>query len=98
MDITRSADNKKITFFLNGRLDASTTPKTEEEIYAAISDEDEITLDFINLSYISSAGLRLLIKMKKDFAAKADVIIINANETIKEIFGLTGFSDILNIK
>ena len=50
-----------------------------------------------NLEYTSSAGLRALLKAQKFMSEKGTMKIINVNETIKEVFDITGFSEILSI-
>ena len=58
----------------------------------------ELTLDFAGLEYISSAGLRVLLSAQKTMSRQGSMKVINANETIMEIFEVTGFSDILTIE
>ena len=58
----------------------------------------ELTLDFSKLDYISSAGLRVLLAAQKMMGDKGGMKVVNANEMIKEVFNVTGFSDILTIE
>ena len=58
----------------------------------------EVAFDFAKLEYISSAGLRVLLAAHKAFSQKGGMTITNANEAVLEIFEVTGFKDILNIK
>lgn len=83
---------------LTGRLDTVTAPELEEEIFALIPAENALTLDLEKLEYISSAGLRVILKTQKALADKAGLKLINVTEEVKEIFDITGFSDFLTIE
>ncbi len=99
MDIIKTKDENRITLALSGRLDTVTSSKLGEEL-ALIFEEDgiELVFDFEALDYISSAGLRVLLTAQKKINALATTMkIINANENVKEVFDVTGFSGILTI-
>ena len=59
---------------------------------------EELVLDFGNLEYISSAGLRVLLAAHKIVSKNGQMKLTNVNSTIMEIFDVTGFSDILTIE
>ena len=86
------------TFFLEGRLDTVTAPEFEKEVKASFDEAESLVLDFEKLDYISSAGLRVLLMAHKTMAKKDGMKVIHVNETIKEIFEVTGFADILTIE
>ena len=79
-------------------MDTITAPELEKEIGAAPASVEELVIDFAKLEYISSAGLRVLLSAHKTFAKKSGMTITNVNETISDIFEVTGFKDILTIK
>lgn len=98
-----SLDIKKITddstkFILEGKLDTVTAPQLESALNEVLDDAKELVFDFENLEYISSAGLRVILKAQKAKEGKGGLKIKNANSNIKEIFDITGFSDFLNIE
>ena len=99
MTIEKTVDEKKLTLKVEGRLDTTTAPELEAE-FAKIPDQtNEIVIDFEGLEYISSAGLRVLLAVqKKANSAGNKISIRNANESIMEVFGITGFTDILTIE
>ena len=97
MTLSKTVDGEKLTIAIIGRLDTSTAPKLEEEITASVKEISTLVLDFAQLEYVSSAGLRVLLKAQKLMARQGDMIIVNASETIKEVFELTGFIDILKL-
>lgn len=83
---------------LSGRLDTATAPELEAEITALLSTENELTLDMENLAYISSAGLRVLLKTYKALEGKGGFRLTNVPESVNEVFDITGFSDFLTIE
>ena len=98
MTIEKIAQGNKLTIALAGRLDTTTAPKLEMELKQNISGVEELVLDFAGLEYLSSAGLRVLLSAQKVMNRQGGMVIRNANETIMEIFEVTGFVDILTIQ
>lgn len=98
MTINKTVEGIKLTIAVEGRLDTTTAPELESEITGSIAGVTELCFDFANLAYISSAGLRVLLSTQKIMNKQGKMIIINANDDIKEIFDVTGFVDILNIQ
>lgn len=97
MTINKKTDGTTLTLEIIGRLDTVTAPLLEEEISKTDADVTTLVLDFTQLEYISSAGLRILLKTQKAMAKKGKMIIKNANESIREVFELTGFMDFLTL-
>ncbi len=84
---------------LNGRLDTSTSTILEQKINSEKINEETIILDFKNLDYISSAGLRILLSLKKNLEAQNKKLEIhNINSVVREVFRVTGFINVLTIK
>ena len=81
-----------------GRLDTTTSPELEAALEACIAKTADLVLDCAELAYISSAGLRVLLKAQKSMAAKGSMKLTNVNESIMEVFDITGFIDILTIE
>ena len=94
----KTIDNNRALFALTGRLDTTTAPELEQEIKASLDGVSELTIDMKELSYISSAGLRVLLSVQKIMNRQGSMIIRNVNEVVGEIFEVTGFSDILTIE
>jgi anti-sigma B factor antagonist len=98
MTILKKQDKKKLTYFLEGRLDTVTSPQLETELKADLAGTDDFTLDFTDLVYLSSAGLRVILAAQKQMnAQKGTMKVCNVNSTILEVFEVTGFADILTI-
>jgi len=88
-------DNSKVK--LIGRLDTVTAPDFEKKLEQIINLVDMLTIDCKELDYISSAGLRVILKAYKILANKSGLILTNVNDEVKEVFEMTGFSDFLVI-
>jgi anti-sigma B factor antagonist len=98
MTINKTTDGTTLTISLEGRLDTTTAPQLEAELQQSIGDSQKLVLDFEKLEYLSSAGLRILLSAQKVMNKQGEMVIRHANETIMEIFEVTGFVDILNIE
>ena len=99
MEITRTLGEDTITIAVEGRLDTVTSSQLEQEVSEVFEEEKStIIFDFTSLEYISSAGLRVLLAAQKQVnALGTEMRIVGANDVVKEIFEITGFSDIMQI-
>ena len=98
MNITKEFKENVATLNVSGRLDTTTAPALEAVISETTGTCEQMVLDFLGLEYISSAGLRVILKAQKAMATKGGMKLLHVNETIMEIFEITGFSDILTIE
>ena len=98
LNISKEIENGKCTLTLEGRLDTVTAPDLEKEMPAVVEEANELIMDFEKLEYISSAGLRVLLMAHKTMAKKGGLKVVRVNETIMEIFEVTGFADILTVE
>lgn len=98
MTITQNRDNTALTIALEGRLDTLTAPELETLLSGALEGVETLTLDFEKLDYISSAGLRVLLSTQKKMNGQSSMKVTHVNEIIREIFDVTGFSDILTVE
>ena len=97
MNIKLKNEDKKAIVAISGRVDTNTAPELLEFLKGAMPGVEELVLDFAELEYISSAGLRVVLFAQKTMNAQGSMVIINVNEDIMETFELTGFTDILTI-
>lgn len=86
------------TLTLSGRLDTMTAPELETEISALLPVAESLVFDMEKLDYISSAGLRVILKTQKALEKKAGLKLIHVPEAVREVFDITGFSDFLTIE
>ena len=98
MMIEKKMTGTELMIALTGRLDTTTAPKLENELKASLDGVEKLTLDFAGLDYLSSAGLRVLLAAQKTMNRQGCMVVRNVNETISEIFDVTGFCDILTIE
>lgn len=97
LNIEKKANASELTIALTGRLDTTTAPELEDVIKQSLSGVTVLIIDTETLDYISSAGLRVLLSAQKIMNKQGEMKVIHVNESIMEIFEVTGFSDILTI-
>lgn len=98
MTITSNTNGAQCIIAVEGRIDTVTAPELEKEVLSVSADVTELVIDFEALDYISSAGLRVLLQAQKMMNKRGTMVVKNVNETISEVFEVTGFSDILTIE
>lgn len=95
MNIIKNKEAEKFTVALEGRLDTTTAPAFDEVIMEALNGVTEFVIDMTKLEYISSAGLRVILKAQKIMTARGKMVLTGVNESVMEVFEITGFADIL---
>ena len=98
MTIEKKINGESATLIVSGRLDTQTAPELETALDSALEGLKELTFDMTNLEYVSSAGLRVILKAQKAMNAQGSMKVSNVNESIMEVFEITGFIDILTIE
>ena len=98
MQINKIQEGTALLIKVSGRLDTTTAPDLEAEVNRSVDGIEQITFDFTDLEYISSAGLRVLLYTHKRMSGKGGLKITHVCEAVMEIFEVTGFSDILDIE
>lgn len=98
MTINTNKNGCNLEISAAGRLDTTTSPELEAAIKENIEGITELTLDFAELAYISSAGLRVLLSAQKTMNKQGRMVLKNVNEAVNEVFEITGFSDILTVE
>ena len=98
MTIEKKMNNESATLIVSGRLDTQTAPELENELDAVLTGLKELTFDFKDLEYVSSAGLRVILKAQKAMNAQGSMKLTGVNDSIMEVFDITGFLDILTIE
>ncbi|MGN0823426.1 MAG: STAS domain-containing protein [Candidatus Gallimonas sp.] len=98
MTIRQNRENTKLTVAIEGRLDTSTAPELEAALAEALENVTELTLDCEKLEYVSSAGLRVILKTQKVMFSQGSMKLTHVNEEVMEVFEITGFSNILKFE
>ena len=98
MTIEKNINGTAAALKIIGRLDTTTAPELEAAIDACAAEITDLVLDCGELEYVSSAGLRVILKAQKLMNAQGNMKLTHVNETIMEVFDITGFADILTIE
>ena len=89
MNIKRKKDSSKLFVTVNGRIDTVTAPEFEAGV------KTDLTIDFKEVNYVSSAGLRVLLSLQKKMMAQGEMKLVNVSEAVNDVFEVTGFDEIL---
>lgn len=95
---TEYYNNDELTVTLAGRLDTTTAPQLDETLAASLDGVTYLVFDMQDLEYISSAGLRVLLRAQKIMNVQGSMAIRNVSEDVYEIFDVTGFASVFSIE
>jgi anti-sigma B factor antagonist len=98
LNIKMDKNGDQMTVSLEGRLDTTTAPDLEKQLKSELGSTKELIFDFEKLDYISSAGLHVLLSTQKVMNKQGSMVVRKVSDSIKEIFDVTGFVDILTIE
>lgn len=98
MTIEKKIENENVTLLITGRLDTTTAPELEKTLDSVLDGTKELVFDMTGLEYISSAGLRVILKAQKAMNTQGSMKLTGVNDSIMEVFDITGFLDILTIE
>lgn len=99
MDVKELKKEDKIVLDISGRVDATNSSVLQNAILLAFQKMKTVELDFANVQYIASAGLRALMIGQKTAMSKGGTMTVrNVSDMVMEVFEMTGFSDILTIE
>ena len=95
MTIKKFKTGSVLTFKIDGRIDTVTAQQLETVLHESLNDVEDVIFDFEGVSYISSAGLRVILSV---LHSQNSMKIIHVNDVVMEVFEITGFTDILTIE
>lgn len=99
LSVTKNQEGEKLTVSVNGRIDTFTAPQLENEVSPILDGITDLVMDFSQVEYISSAGLRLLVAWQKTVAAKGGKLTVrHIADNILDIFKATGLTDFIAIE
>jgi len=98
MTINKEAKGSKLTMAIEGRVDTTTAPELDNQLKDSIEGVTDLILDFTKVEYVSSAGLRVLLSAQKTMNKQGQMKLVGVSDDIKEIFDITGFSEILSFE
>jgi len=99
LQITKEISGETLKAHIKGDLNVKTSPILEEELKNSVSGVKELILDFTDVEYISSAGLRVLLAMEKNMRRQGGKMKLqHVNAAVKEIIRLAGFLQVMTIE
>ncbi len=99
MDIKITQQENKTFVVLNGKIDTSNADQFQQDMTPLMEGENpDIEIDCTDMSYTSSQGLRIFLMLQKSVMARGGKMVMrNMNPQVKEVFDMTGFSNIITI-
>ncbi|MCR5447021.1 MAG: STAS domain-containing protein [Schwartzia sp.] len=98
MDIKQETNGTELTMFLSGRLDAVAAVDFEKALDAVSKDVTLLIVDCAELSYVASSGLRMFLRAQKRMNAQGKLVVRHVQESVMEVFSMTGFDSLLQIE
>lgn len=98
MQTSMDRENSKLTVFVSGRVDTATAPELENYVLDNLDGITDLVLDIDGVEYVSSAGLRAFLQIKKTMSKQGSVKILHMHESVKEIFDMIGFTRLFTIE
>ena len=98
MEIRKETDGNSLTIFLGGKLDALAAREFDKEIKTSLDGVTALTIDFKDLAYVASAGLRSLLTAQKRMDKQGSMKILHVAPQVREVFEITGFNEFLSIE
>ena len=98
MQINYNKEAEKLTVAPEGRLDTATALEFEKTLGELLNGVSDLVLDMKKVTYVSSAGLRVLLKLQKIMFNQGKMKLIGVNDTVMEVLEITGFANILRIE
>lgn len=98
MTVEKIVNGEEIILKVTGRIDTTNAKEFEEKAVSSLEGVKSLILDFAELEYISSAGLRVVLVLIKQMKRQGNMLVKNTNEMVKEIFEVTGFADLVDVE
>ena len=98
MKLTKVKVGSGLRVMVEGRIDTTTAANFGMEVNDELDGVKELILDFRGVEYISSLGLRVILELQKRMNEQGSMQVVNVNETVMDIFKMTGFTTFLTIR
>ena len=98
MTVNKELNGSELVISVSGRIDTTTAPTLEGEIKDSLDGVQKLVLDIAEVEYVSSAGLRVFLSTHKTMSKQGSMVVKNVSESVREIFEVTGFADILTLE
>ncbi|MBR3721481.1 MAG: STAS domain-containing protein [Selenomonadaceae bacterium] len=97
MEVKKFFNESKLTMKISGRIDTNTSVQLNKEIKGSIEGVSNLIFDLDDVTYISSAALRVFLSAGNIMKQQGKMSIINANSDLMDVFNVTGFTEIIDI-
>lgn len=98
ININKVDENGVKIISIEGSIDTLTAPDFEKQVLNALDGVKKLILDFSNVQYVSSAGLRSILLLNEKMEETGEMTIKNINEEVREVFEMTGFDELINLE
>lgn len=98
MNLIHTRNGNTLNVKVDGKIDTNSAMEFGGQVNDLLDGVNELNLDFSNVEYISSLGLRAILELQKRMLSQGVMKIINPNQTVMDVFNMTGFSKILTIE
>ena len=99
IELQKIVDGSTLTVSLKGRLDTANSGEVSQDLLGSLKGVKQLVLDFTDLVYISSSGLRILLQLVKQLKGQqGELIVRHVSKEIMDVFKMTGFSSLLKIE
>lgn len=98
MEVTKTRQGDALTVVIAGRINTTTAPDLERAISGSLDGVTDLVLDFADVEYISSAGLRVILSTQKVMRRQGKMVVRNVKPEVLEVFEITGFLDFLTVE
>ena len=95
MNIKKKKEGNTLNIIISGRIDTVTAPEVDSFVNQNLDGVESLILDFKEVNYVSSAGLRVLLSLQKKMMVKGEMKLVNVNDAVNDVFEVTGFDEIL---
>ena len=95
MNIKKKNEGSTLTIIISGRIDTVTAPEVDTFVNQNLDGVETLILDFKEVNYVSSAGLRVLLSLQKKMMVKGEMKLIHVDDAVSDVFEVTGFDEIL---
>ena len=95
MNLKTKKNGTTLNVIVSGRVDTATAPELEAEVKPQLNGVTSLILDFKDVNYVSSAGLRVLLSLQKKMMTQGEMKLLHVNDVVNDVFEVTGFDEIL---
>ena len=95
MNLKTKKNGTTLNVIVSGRVDTATAPELEAEVKPQLDGVTSLILDFKDVNYVSSVGLRVLLSLQKKMMTQGEMKLLHVNDVVNDVFEVTGFDEIL---